>query len=64
MSVTSFLQKSNWTIKELNLSSNKRVLLLVKSYNEFKENGLRERRGTTRGLQKGKPRKQDLSLEE
>ena len=38
--------------KKLNLSSNKRVLLLVKSYNEFKEDRLRERRGTTRGLQK------------
>ena len=42
--------------KELNLSSNKRVLLWVKR--------LRERRGTTRGLQKGRPRKRELSLEE
>ena len=50
--------------KELNLSSNKRVLLWVKRYNEFGEDGLRERRGTTRGLQKGRPRKRQLSLEE
>ena len=49
---------------ELNLSSNKRVLLWVKRYNEFGEDGLRERRGTTRGLQKGRPRKRDLSREE
>ena len=33
--------------KELNLSSNKRVLLWVKRFNEFGEDGLRERRGTT-----------------
>ena len=44
--------------KELNLSSNKRVLLWVKRYNEFGEDGLRERRGTARGLQNGRPRKQ------
>lgn len=50
--------------KELNLSSNKRVLLWVKRFNEFGEDGLRERRGTTRGLQKGRPRKRELSLEE
>ena len=50
--------------RELNLSSNKRVLLWVKRYNEFGEDGLRERRGTTRGLQKGRPRKRELSLEE
>ena len=50
--------------KELNLSSNKRVLLWVKRYNEFGEDGLRERRGITRGLQKGRPRKRQLSLEE
>lgn len=50
--------------KELNLSSNKRVLLWVKRYNEFGEDGLRERRGITRGLQKVRPRKRQLSLEE
>ena len=50
--------------KELNLSSSKRVLLWVKRYNELGEDGLRERRGTTRGLQKGRPRKRQLSLEE
>ena len=50
--------------KELNLSSNKIVLLWVKRFNEFGEDGLRERRGTTRGLQKGRPRKRELSLEE
>ena len=50
--------------KELNLSSSKRVLLWVKRYNEFGEDGLRERRGITRGLQKGRPRKRQLSLEE
>ena len=49
--------------KELNLSSNKRVLLWVKRYNEFGEDGLRERRGITRGLQKGRPRKRQLSPE-
>ena len=50
--------------KELNLSSNKRVLLWVKRYNEFRKYGLRERRCTTRGLQKGRPRKRELTLEE
>ena len=55
---------SNTLAKELNLSSNKRVLLWVKRYNEFGEDGLRERRGITRGLQKGRPRKRQLSLEE
>ena len=50
--------------KELNLSSNKRVLLWVKRFNEFAEDVLRERSGTTRGLQKGRPRKRELSLEE
>lgn len=34
--------------KELGLNSNKRVLLWVKRYNEFGEDGLKERRGTTR----------------
>ena len=38
--------------KELNLSSNKRVLLWVKRYNEFGEDGLRERRGTAREVYK------------
>ena len=56
--------RSTTIAKELNLSSNKRVLLWVKRYNEFGEDGLRERRGTTRGLQKGRPRKRQLSLEE
>ena len=37
--------------KELGFSSNKRVLLWVKIYNEFGKDGLKERRGTTRGLQ-------------
>ena len=50
--------------KELGLSCNKRVLLWVKRYNELGEYGLKERRGTTRGLQKGRPRKRELSLEE
>lgn len=50
--------------KELNLSSNKRVLLWVKRFNEFGEDGLKERRGSTKGLQKGRPRKRQLSLEE
>ena len=55
---------SNTIAKELNLSSNKRVLLLLKRYNEFGEDGLRERRVTTRGLQKGRSRKRELSIEE
>ena len=50
--------------RELNLRSNKRVLLWMKKYNEFGEYGLRECIGTTRGLQKGRPRKRELSLEE
>ena len=50
--------------KELNLSSNKRVLLWVKRFNEFGEGVLRECRETTRRLQKGRPRKRELSLEE
>ena len=37
--------------KELGFSSNKRVFLWVKIYNEFGKDGLKERRGTTRGLQ-------------
>ena len=50
--------------KELGLSSNKIVILWVKRYNEFGKNGLKERIGTTRGLQKGRPRKRELSLKE
>ena len=50
--------------KELGLSSNKIVILWVKRYNEFGKNGLKERIGTTRGLQKGIPRKRELSLKE
>ena len=50
--------------RELNLNSNKRVLLWVKRYNEFGEYGLKERRGTTKGLYKGRTRKRELSLEE
>ena len=49
--------------KELGLSSNKRVLLWVKRYNELGEDGLKERRGTTRGLQKGRPRKREISID-
>ena len=36
--------------KKLNLSSNKRVLLWLKRYNELGEDGLIECRGTTRWL--------------
>lgn len=36
----------------------------MKRYNEFGEDGLRERRGIARSLQKGRPRKRELSLEE
>lgn len=50
--------------KELNLSSNKRVLLWVKRYNEFGEEGLRERRGITQRFQKDGSRKRKISLEE
>ncbi len=50
--------------RELSLNSNKRVLLWVKRYNEFGEDGLKERRGTTKGLHKGIPRKLELSLDE
>lgn len=50
--------------KELGLSSNKRVFLWAKIYNEFGEDGLKERRVTTRGLQKVKPRKRELSIKE
>lgn len=55
---------SSTIAKELNLTSNKRVLLWVKRYNEFGEDGLRERRGISKGINKGRPRKQELSLEE
>lgn len=40
--------------KELNLSSNKRVLLWLKRYNGFGEDGLSDRSRTTKGLQKGR----------
>ena len=36
--------------RELSLSSNKRVLLWVKRYNEFGEDGLKERRGIVNEL--------------
>ena len=48
--------------KELGLNSNKRVLLWVKRYNEFGEDGLKERRGTTRGLQKVDPESESFHL--
>ena len=50
--------------KELELSSERRVLLWVKRYKEFGETGLEERRGTCRGLNKGRPRKNTMTLEE
>src|SRR5699024_4728423 len=50
--------------KEFNLSSNKIVLLWVKRFNEIGEDGLRQSRGTTRRLQKGRHSKRELSLEE
>lgn len=50
--------------RELSLSPNKRVLTWVKRYNEFDEHGLKERRGTIKGLYKGRPRKRELSLDE
>ncbi|EJO5349589.1 transposase [Clostridium sporogenes] len=50
--------------KKLELSSNKRVLLWVKRYEELGETGLEERRGKAKGIDKGRPRKQPLTLEQ
>jgi hypothetical protein len=50
--------------KELELSSNKRVLILVKRFQEFGESGLEERREKYKGANKGRPRKQELTLEQ
>lgn len=50
--------------KELNLSCKNRVLLWVKRYKEFGVEGLKERRGCTKGLKQGRPLKRELSIEE
>lgn len=50
--------------KELDLSSVNRVLLWVKRFQEFGESGLEERRGKHKGSNKGRPRKQELTLEQ
>lgn len=50
--------------KELELSSDKRVLLWVKRFKEFGEAGLEEQRGKYKGVNKGRPRKQELTLEQ
>ena len=49
---------------ELGLSSKSHVLLWVKRYKELGESGLEERRGKYKGINKGRPRKQDLTLEQ
>lgn len=50
--------------KELQLSDKNRVLLWVKKFKEFGEAGLEEQRGKYKGINKGRPRKQKLSLEQ
>lgn len=50
--------------KELQLSNESRVLLWVKRFKEFGESGLEEQRGKYKGSNKGRPRKQALSLEQ
>ena len=49
---------------ELELSSGKRVLLWVERFKEFGQAGLEERRGKYKGANKGRPRKQQLTLEQ
>lgn len=49
---------------EPELSSENRVLLWVNRYKEFGESGLEERRGKYKGINKGRPRKQELTLEQ
>lgn len=39
-------------------------MLWVKRYKEFGEDGLKERRGSAKGLSKGRKRNRDLILEE
>lgn len=50
--------------RELELSSEKRVTLWVKRFKEFGDAGLKEQRGRFRGMNKGRPRKQELTLEQ
>lgn len=50
--------------KELGLTDGRRVMLWVKRYKEFGEDGLKERRGASKGVLKGRPRNKELSLEE
>lgn len=55
---------SNRIAKLLNLSCKNRVLLWVKRYNELGEDGLRERRGSTKSILRGRPKKKFNSIEE
>ncbi|NFO12599.1 helix-turn-helix domain-containing protein [Clostridium botulinum] len=50
--------------KELGLTDGRRVMLWVKRYKEFGEDGLKERRGAAKGLSKGRKRFKELTLEE
>lgn len=50
--------------KELKLSTHHRVMLWVNRYKEFGVSGLEERRGKTKGLNKGRKVKNGLSVEE
>ncbi|GAA0732606.1 helix-turn-helix domain-containing protein [Clostridium oceanicum] len=55
---------STTIVKELQLSDENRVLLWVKRFREFGEEGLKEQRGKYKGANKGSPRKQELTLEQ
>jgi len=50
--------------KELGLTDGRRVMLWIKRYKEFGEDGLKERRGAVKGLSKGRKRSKELTLEE
>lgn len=50
--------------RQLELSDRGRVMLWVRRYKEFGEDGLKERRGKATGPSKGRAKKEDLTLEE
>lgn len=50
--------------KELSLSNENHVLLWIKRYKEFSEGWLEERRGKSKGINRGRSRKQGLTIEQ
>ncbi|MGL4572257.1 MAG: helix-turn-helix domain-containing protein [Clostridium sp.] len=56
--------ESTTIAKKLGLTDGRRVMLWVKRYKKFGEDGLKERREAAKGLSKGRKRSKELTLKE